>query len=178
MLFYNKNEIVLVDDNNGVFLLNPIFNKQKSAVDSFKFSPILYFKDYSKMKIRDSSLIVDYNKNLYLMIICTIQAHQTLMVFRIDPFIQKNPMSLEIQESKLKARRIYFNPLWNSIFLCDIDDNFFMLEFFPGVYFENYWVNFQFIEENKVYEEKEDEFDLKPDENDSIDLIKLINNLK
>lgn len=68
-------------------------------------------------------------------------------------------LTLEIPDSKFKSKSIYFNPFWNCFFLIDSEEQLWMLEFFPPVYFQNYWTNFEYLESNQLYIEREDEFD-------------------
>lgn len=68
-------------------------------------------------------------------------------------------LTLEILDSKVKAKTILFNPLWNCFFLRDSDEHLWMLEFYPPVYFESFWTNYEYAEQNEYYVETEDEFD-------------------
>lgn len=68
-------------------------------------------------------------------------------------------LTLEIPDSKFKSKSIFFNPFWNCFILLDSEEQLWMLEFFPPVYFQNYWTNFEYLEQNQLYIEKEDEFD-------------------
>jgi hypothetical protein len=65
----------------------------------------------------------------------------------------------EISESRIKAKKVYFNSLWNSFMIIDYDDNYYLMEFFNHNYYEKYWIRFKAIDENVAYQEEETEFD-------------------
>lgn len=88
----------------------------------------------------------------------------------------------EISESRIRAKKVYFNALWNSFMVIDYDDNYYLMEFFNHSYFEKYWIRFKAIDENVAYQEEETEFDQPADSRQKLtkaqmdeELIELVN---
>lgn len=103
------------------------------------------------------------------------QSHQHVH-FRPLNSSSENERFCEISESKIKAKKVYFNRLWNSFMILDYDDNYYLMEFFNHNYYEKYWIRFKAIDENQQYVEEEDEFDKqKQDQVDDEDIIDLVN---
>lgn len=86
------------------------------------------------------------------------QTHQHV---HFKPLVGQTDAELfsEISESRIKAKKVYFNGLWNSFMVIDYDDNYYLMEFYNHNYYEKYWIRFKAIDENVTYQEEETEFD-------------------
>lgn len=113
---------------------------------------------YDKIKLRCVCICVDYQRNP---ILCTFSMRQTHQHVQFKSIMGKDEPDIlyEISESKIKAKRVYFNSLWNSFMILDYDDNYYLMEFYNHNYYEKYWIRFKSIDENLIYQEEESEFD-------------------
>lgn len=103
------------------------------------------------------------------------QSHQNIL-FKAVEMNDDEETFYELPESKVKAKNIFFNSLWNSFMIIDNDENYYLMEFFNQNYFEKYWIRFKAIDENQPYQEMEDEFDKGQEDEQSVDILALVNN--
>lgn len=94
-------------------------------------------------------------------ILCMFSMRQTHQHVQFKPITSNDEPEIlyEISESKIKAKRVYFNAMWNSFMILDYDDNYYLMEFYNHNYYEKYWIRFKSIDENLIYQEEETEFD-------------------
>lgn len=157
----------------------------KKTDTSLHVSSVLLFSENEKEKLRCLTFCSGYKKSEFLGCLTSMHTQQNLKVIQLSSCNALQEASeqnsqrytMKLDETKFRARRIFFHYLWNSFFFIDSDENLYLLEFYPPVYFENYWVKFKYIEENEVYQEKETEFDVPIQSPAPTNLYNLVNGL-
>lgn len=152
------NQVVIVDLTNGVFTvdLNPKMPHTPAVLQ-----PFWELEQFEKIKFRCACLCFDKNRHPLLCMFTLRQTHQHLQFRSLSKSAPKTEYGCEITESKVKAKKIFFNPLWNAFMILDFDESYYLMEFYYLNYYEKYYIRFKAIDDNQVYVEDETEFDLK-----------------
>jgi len=157
----HTDQVIVVDLLNGLFIaqqhqdgsasLQPFFDLEVPAAD----------QQYDKIKLRCVCLCADLHRTPLLCMFSMRQSHQHIHFIPLHTGDRER--FSEISESKIKAKKVHFNRLWNSFMIIDYDDNYYLMEFYNLNYYEKYWIRFKAIDENQYYLEEEDEFDKQSD---------------
>jgi hypothetical protein len=147
-------KVIIVDLTNGLFIVDSSLDRKVATI-----KPFFDLEQYDKIKLRCACLCYDHTRSAYLCMFSMRQTHQHIHFIPLSVTAPSTDLFSEISESKIRAKRIYFNSLWNSFQILDYDDNYYLMEFYNLYYYEKYCLRFKAIDENQQYLEEETEFD-------------------